>query len=117
MSDRPTFDQEFVLSQTGGDQELMGEVLALFLSETPRMLEDVREAVTSGDAGTVERTAHRLKGSLVAIAAKPAADEAFRLEKLGREGAVAGASQVLNCLEQEIDRLMPDIRQATGAGS
>ncbi|ANM31119.1 hypothetical protein ABI59_18390 [Acidobacteria bacterium Mor1] len=117
MSDRPTFDQEFVLNQTGGDQELMGEVLALFLTETPRMLEDVRAAVTSGDAGTVERTAHRLKGSLVAIAAQPAADEALRLETLGRQGEVASASQVLSCLEQEIDRLMPEIRQVTGAGS
>ena len=117
MSETPTFDQEFVLSQTGGDRELMGEVLDLFLTETPRMLEDVRSAVTAGDAGTVERTAHRLKGSLVAIAAHPAAGEALRLEKLGRQGQVADAAQVLACLEQEIDRLVPDVRQVSGTGS
>ena len=35
---------------------------------------------------------------------------------MGREGETSGADQVLACLEQEIDRLVPELKQVSAEG-
>ncbi len=62
-----------------------------------------------GDPREIERAAHRVKGSLLVMAAGPAAEVALALEALGRSGETADAGSTLARLEQEIDRLMPEM--------
>src|SRR5215210_1078759 len=46
-----------------GDQELLAELVGLFLEDMPPQLEALREAIEGGDASSVQRVAHTLKGS------------------------------------------------------
>ena len=109
----PPFDAATFVHRVGNDRALAAAMAALFLAECPRMLDDVRRAVTARDAGAVERAAHALKGSMSNFVANAAAQAAGHLEHLGRTGEVAAAPDALRALEAELDRLLPALGEMT----
>ena len=104
-AEHPVFDRQQLLDRMGGDEELLVEILGIFRDESARMLDEVRDAVSSADAHKVERSAHSLKGALLNIAAESAAACALELEDLGREGHLTSSADVLSRLESEIASL------------
>jgi signal transduction histidine kinase/DNA-binding response OmpR family regulator len=101
---RPVFDVRAALEQVGGDEQFLNEVIALFQREATRLLGEVRAAITRGDAATLRRTAHALKGSAGYVGARPTVEAAQRLETLGTQGDLAEAANALADLEREFDR-------------
>jgi two-component system sensor histidine kinase/response regulator len=89
-----------------GDESLVNEVLELFRKEAPALLADVRTAVTQRDALQVKRTAHRLKGALVSLAAGPATQAARALELSGGGNDLATVDLQFLHLEAEMQRLL-----------
>ena len=89
-----------------GDESLVNEVLELFRNEADGLLADVGKALQAGDATGVKRAAHRLKGALVSLGAKPSTEAARALEVSGGAGDLAAASAMLAQLEKEMSRLM-----------
>jgi HPt (histidine-containing phosphotransfer) domain-containing protein len=63
--------------QTFGDAELKREVLALFAEQAPVLL----QALAASSGKLRAETAHRLKGSALAIGAGPLAEQASALEQ------------------------------------
>lgn len=100
----PPLDLAAALEAAGGDQALLAEVATLFLDECPRRLEELRQAVVSGDGPGTERAAHALKGALANFGARTACARAAELETLGRQADLAAAPPVLAALEQELQR-------------
>jgi PAS domain S-box-containing protein len=98
-----------VLARVGSDAGLLTEIVELFHSDAPKMLEELRNNIGSGDAASLEKTAHRLKGALGTLAALAAREVAEKLETLGREGNVLAAGPELTALEREIHRLEPEL--------
>jgi HPt (histidine-containing phosphotransfer) domain-containing protein len=95
----------------GGDEELLREVLQLFLSEYPNLFDDVQRAVEQSNASSLERAAHTLKGSLSTIGAEFAAQTALSLELMGRTGQLDGASEQLGNLNMALTRLATELRR------
>jgi len=102
-------DHATALSRVGGDLELLKEIAALFLDEYPRELAEMRKALATGDAPTLERSAHGLKGSVANFGARAAVDAAFQLEQFGKAGkldqappALAELERALACLHGEL---------------
>lgn len=91
--------------------DFLQELAGLFLEDCPRLLAEIRTAVTGGDARTLEYAAHTLKGSVANFGAEAAREAAFRLEALGRAGDLKPAPEAYSALEQEIQRFT----QALGA--
>ncbi len=110
-------DEEAALERVGGEHELLAELANMCLVDTPDALEAIRSAVAGSDAQAVQRTAHRLKGSLLVLAADPASEAAYRLEALGAEGALDTAAAALAQLEVEIARLLPALSQLADSQS
>ncbi len=100
-------DQEAALERAGGEHSLLVELANMCLADTPDALESIRTAVEGGDAKGVQRAAHKLKGSLLVLAADPASEAAYRLETIGAEGTLDNAAAALSTLEVELDRLRP----------
>ena len=86
-------DKKAILAAFEGDDELIKEVLGLFLQECPRQMSAIREAVDSHDAERIFRAAHSLKGSLSNFAAAGAFQSAQYLERLGREGELGQSGE------------------------
>jgi HPt (histidine-containing phosphotransfer) domain-containing protein len=104
-------DKASALERAGGDLELLQEVARLFLDEYPKMLAEIRQAIHAGDARTLERAAHNLKGSVGNFGARAAHDAAYRLEVLARMGEMARVSEAYGSLESELSRLRPGLNE------
>jgi CheY-like chemotaxis protein len=104
-------DWSAALATVGGDHRLLGEIVDAFLQECPRLLEQVREAISKKDAATLRRAAHTLKASMRYFGAKGAFDHAGRLEVMGQRGKLKDAEKTLASLLSEIERLMPPLRR------
>ena len=92
-------DRDLALARVGGDAELLKELALLFLEEYPRLLAELHAAADRGDAKTVERTAHGLKGSVANFGAQTATEAALMVEQLGREQKLVEVGNALSTLE------------------
>lgn len=99
------FDLSAALERVGGDQELLKEIADLFLEDAPQILAAVRSAVESGDAEGLQRAAHSLKGSVANFGAEEAVRWAYSLEQMGQENSLSGASDALEVLEVELQKV------------
>jgi HPt (histidine-containing phosphotransfer) domain-containing protein len=95
-------DFDEVLDQLGGDEELLRELMELFLKNTPRTLAALRSGVETVKPKEVEAAAHALKGTLGHLAARTAAATAEELESRGRRGNLKGAERLLQRLERQV---------------
>ena len=84
---------------TGGDAEFIAELLSDFVSQTPVLMEQIATAVAQGDAATLGKATHTLKGSARAIGADEFAAIAFELEQAGKQGDLANAPDALQRLQ------------------
>jgi HPt (histidine-containing phosphotransfer) domain-containing protein len=93
------FDGAALQERVEGDVELLREIIALFLEDSPRLIEDVRAAVAAGDAAGLKRAAHTLKGAAANFGAAPVVAVALELELMGRTGNLSGAAPARDRLE------------------
>ena len=95
-------DRAAALARVGGDIDLLKEIAALFLDEYPRALDEMHKALAVGDAQTLERSAHGLKGSVANFGASAAVDAAFQLEQFGRAHKLDQVPPALAALERTL---------------
>ncbi len=89
-----------------GDESLVNEVLDLFHKEAAGLLHDVRVAAASRDGQALKRAAHRLKGALVSLGARPSVEVARALELAGNGNELSGVDALFGQLEVEMGRLV-----------
>jgi two-component system, sensor histidine kinase and response regulator len=104
-----SLDRATALARVGGDLDLLKEIATLFLDEYPRALDEIHRALASGDAKTLERSAHGLKGSVANFGARAAVDAAFQLEQLGRAHKLDQVPPALAALEQTLASLHTEL--------
>ena len=114
-SEEDPLDREVLASLRGlqeeGEPNILNELIELFLEEAPPQLAALGEAIEGGDARTVERVAHTLKGSSGNMGARRMVAVCAELEKVGGSGELTRAPQLLERLEVEFERT----RQALNA--
>jgi HPt (histidine-containing phosphotransfer) domain-containing protein len=86
---------------------LLIDVAEVFRRDSPPLLAEMRMAVQRGDCESLERAAHRLKGSSGIFCAYATAEAAKRLEAIGRSRDLTEADEALTLLEAEMTRLLP----------
>jgi CheY-like chemotaxis protein len=100
----PPLDLARALERVDGERELLDDLMAVLLTESPGQLAMLRTAFHQSDARGLERVAHSLKGALSAVGATPAQNLAQRLEALGRADQIARALSLVQSLETEMAR-------------
>jgi signal transduction histidine kinase/DNA-binding response OmpR family regulator/HPt (histidine-containing phosphotransfer) domain-containing protein len=113
----PALDEAAALAYAGGDRQLLGELLGIFLADCPGQLQALRDAAAGSDPAALMRAAHTLSGSLRVLGAAAAAELVGRLEALGREGQLEGAAALLARLEPELERVRDAATEAIAAGT
>ncbi|MCB9937185.1 MAG: response regulator [Planctomycetaceae bacterium] len=93
------------VEQIGGREDLLREVMTLFVSEADSYLTEIQEAIKREDMGEIRRLAHTIKGSAAHFAAQSTVAAAFRLEKMGHDGDLTGVDEAYATLESEVKRL------------
>jgi len=99
------FDRETLLYRLEDDEELMAEVLELYLDDAAEHLDELSVAIASGDVGTVALKAHSLKGASANVSSQAMSDLAYHLERLGKAGDLADAESLLVELTEKLAAL------------
>jgi two-component system sensor histidine kinase/response regulator len=110
------FDRESVLETLGGDEELLGEIVGMFLEDCPRLIADIEEAIVRSDDETVRRLAHTVRGVSGNFGLAAVIESSSRLESTARMGARDDIRQDFEGLRRSIDRAWP-LLEAVVAGS
>jgi len=108
-----SFDRAAALERLGDDEELFAEVADLFRTDGPKLLDEIRTAIAAGDAATLKRSAHGLKGAAGYVGGTFTASAARRLELIGTEGELSAAPEAFCALETEVRRLVADLAAST----
>jgi HPt (histidine-containing phosphotransfer) domain-containing protein len=106
---REIVDRAALLDRAGGDEDLLREVCAIFLTEYPMLIEEIRSAIRAGDAQHLEHAAHSLKGSVSNFGAPAATEAAYRLESIGRRCELSSAPAALTELLLQLQQLRPEL--------
>jgi CheY-like chemotaxis protein len=93
---------------------LLREIVDSFLSETPRRLGRMKEALARLDGDELAFVAHSLKGSSSQLGAQRVAALSFELEQKGTSTDLTAASTLLADLESEIARVAPLLEEQKG---
>jgi len=83
---------------------LLQEVIDLFLTNTPALIAELKQAIDQSDSRSIETLAHKVRGSARNIGASFLSDQCTRLETMGEEGALDGCEEILQEIESEFDR-------------
>jgi len=104
-----SFDRSALLERLSGDEELLNEVLELFIKDIPSQLEELNQALNDNAAGEVRQRGHRIKGTAANVSAEAMREIAFAVEKAGEAGALDRAIPLVKMLEQEFEKLKHQI--------
>ena len=99
------FARQTALDRFDGEEQLLEEVIELFVSDVPNRMADIRISLELGDPKRLQSAAHSLKGAAGYVGAERVAALALKLEELGRRGDLSSALEVHGQLEREIEQL------------
>lgn len=105
-----------MIDRLGGDEELARQLVALFLTECPRLLARLRDSLASGQADDVRRAAHAARGCIANFVEGGPQLTAFEIERLGMEGHLDLAAPVIVRLEQELAAMVAVMRDFEAGG-
>jgi two-component system sensor histidine kinase/response regulator len=99
-------DRASLLERVEGDQELLAEMIQLFLADAPHLIDAMRKALLQGDMVLLERLAHSMKGAAGNMSAEVTVSAALHLEQSAKKGDTESSKANLAALEVAIERLL-----------
>jgi CheY-like chemotaxis protein len=101
----PALDGPALLAGFRGNRRLLGEVIDVFLADSPKLMAAIQRAAEGRDAKALASSAHALKGSIGLFAQQEAYQIARRLERTATGGDLAGVQDACATLEREMASL------------
>lgn len=98
------FRRSEVLDRLEGDEDLLRELVDIFLSQSRIQVEELKAALAMGDAESIWNQAHSLKGAAAGLGAEALSHRAAQLEKAGKEGNLTAVPALLQAVEAELRR-------------
>lgn len=88
-------DWEFALGQAAGDEDLLRDVVELYLQESLKHIAELEAAIADADAKTAERASHTLKSTSRYVGACGVSNLAAELEKMSANDQLSEAARLL----------------------
>jgi two-component system, sensor histidine kinase and response regulator len=102
-----TLDRATILERVEGDEELLKEIVQLFIEDCPRLMGQMQDCVRENNAAGLRLAAHTMKGSLGYFGPSQACALASELEILGRDGRLEQAAPLCEALLAKLNQLQP----------
>jgi HPt (histidine-containing phosphotransfer) domain-containing protein len=105
----PTLDRDVLANLRGlpddGGDDILNELIDLFLQDAPSRLLQMGRALLEGNAGTAARVAHSLKGSSANLGARGMACLCNEIEQRCHAGDLEAGRALHEALEEEFRRV------------
>jgi signal transduction histidine kinase/DNA-binding NarL/FixJ family response regulator len=99
------FNPQDLLKRVGGNPRVLRDLARIFLEDTPKRKSAIRKAIAAQDSEALARAAHALRGSVATLGASEIAEDARKIEAMGRSGRITEASDILAPFEGKLSRL------------
>lgn len=111
-------DQRRIMDRLGDNEELLRSVVQMFNDSYPLHFANMEEAIKTGDAELLARSAHTLRGAIGHFTEASPYEAALALENMARENHAADAWPAYEGLQVEVARLCRSLDQfAVSVGS
>jgi HPt (histidine-containing phosphotransfer) domain-containing protein len=98
----------------GDDGEFLRELITIYLTDTPKQIQQLEEALIRQDATVVTRAAHTIKGSSGNFGAEEFARLARDIETAGKENHLPAAANLLPEFKRQFDKVAAALKQLAG---
>ncbi len=105
----PPLDWHAIYERADNDEVLLIDICRLFLSDSPRMLDELDRAIVADDRKALKRSAHTLKGAVGYFCVPHLFDRAAEIERLAGHDSLASAGPLTAQLRAAITQLRPAI--------
>ena len=112
-----TWTPAVLIERLGGDEHLVRELVDIFLTEYPKLLQAVRTSTGLADGPGLRRSAHALRGSITNFIDDGPTVTALALERAGEESRLDDATTLFAQLEREVEELARAMRNFHGGRS
>lgn len=99
--EKEVIDSRFLASMSG-KHPFLKRMFTVFISQEPKRIEKIRDALTSGDVKELRMLAHALKGGAATMGAERVRDCCLLLENASKSNDLQAAQKHLQCLESEM---------------
>jgi two-component system sensor histidine kinase/response regulator len=110
-----SWNRSAALEMLGGDENLLNEMIEIFLADSPKLLGRLEQALLQRDQSELELAAHSLKGELMYLGVQETTETAEKLEAAGRTGKMHGAEELLKELRSRLAVLWTAVSPIAGA--
>jgi histidine phosphotransfer protein HptB len=102
-------DLQELLGRLDNDYELLRDLLTIFKTDFPRLVEAIEEAIARQDMKEIMKSSHTLKGMLSNLAVTKGAEAAGRVERIAQEGTMAAVQEAFAAFRLEVQGLLPEM--------
>jgi len=106
------WDRQRALQFVDGEQDVLYDLIILFLQRKDILLQAVANAVKEDDPVLLDDAAHAFKGAVNHFAAEPVRQIAQELEKKGKDGDMTGTKELVKKLADLTERLAEKLSSA-----
>ncbi len=111
MEDNIVFDKNRALNIIGGDEELLREILEIFIIDAPQQMGEIKEAVNSRNAGELVKSSHKLKGAVSNFGENATFKTVLKLETVGRENRLDDVDEIFCTLVKDVESLVNTLNE------
>jgi two-component system, sensor histidine kinase and response regulator len=103
--DTMVFDRAVLLNRVNGDEEIVADVMEVFLQDVPHQIISLQGAIANGDGVLAERQAHSIKGAAANVGAVALQEVAYQMEKTVKGGQLNGAVKLVEAIGEEFNKV------------
>ena len=101
MNEHEVIDSKF-LESMAGKQPFLKRMFTVFISQEPKRIQDIKDALESQDVERLRHLAHALKGGAATMGVERVRDCCLNLENASKAQDLDAATAHLNALEKEM---------------
>lgn len=107
MPDLPVIDPEAIANlrslNPGDNDEFLGEIVSIFLADTPLRITELEQSLVAGDIPKFARAAHSIKGSSANLGAMTLRAVAEKLEHQSRKDGLGAVAALIGDLKAQFE--------------
>ncbi|RNC84540.1 MAG: Hpt domain-containing protein [Balneola sp.] len=104
-------DLSYLEDITGGDAEVIQEMLILFIEDIPQQISEIKEAIQGNNLEEMASHAHKLKPTLQYVGLSEAYEIVKNLEQIGKSGeGKENVKELFQKLERNSEEFMPVLK-------
>ena len=107
----PIFDKEEVLERVMNDKKTASKIIKIFLEDTPKQINALRECIERGELDKVSWYAHKIKGSSSNMGGIALSSVAAEMEIAGNEGKIDKITALMPEVEKQYELLIEQLKE------